>query len=119
MIPASSPRGRMFASVIVPPCDSMIRRQVARPRPRARGFVERNGRKYLPNPVPLNLATVQHYDDRLHPHRGIETSHRVERTTLYCWECNNRESSLRQSMVPKVLLRAKARLGHRKKRRNR
>jgi hypothetical protein len=84
---------------------------------------ERNGKKYLPKPVPPSTATLQHHDAKMSPERGgaerlavVEggnVRYRIEeRTTLYCWECNQRENDLRQARTPVVLRRAKSRLGH-------
>ena len=82
-------------------------------------LVEReDGRKVFPNGIPENLATLQHHDDRYSPHRGVDGIG-YERTTLYCRRCNQRESDLRQRMIPKVIKRAKSRLGHLKKRKKR
>ena len=88
--------------------------------------VQRNGKKFLPKPVPGNLATLQHHDGRLSLARG-SSERRVtaggddrvryyneERTALYCWECNQRENDQEQARAPKILLRARARLGHMK-----
>ena len=75
---------------------------------------ERNGRMVIRGKPPLNLATVQHYDSRLSAHRG--TAHWEKRTTLYCWECNDRENEIVQTGTPKVTRRIRSKLGHIKKR---
>ena len=59
---------------------------------------ERDGRKYLPKPIPRNLATIQHYDSRLSPLRGSFAGE--ERTTLWCWRCNNRDGAKEQAGLP-------------------
>ena len=90
---------------------------------------DRGGKKLLPKKVPPNLATLQHHDGRLSGTRGTGNRrmtaggddrvryYHEERTTLYCHECNQRENDLEQARAPKVLLRARARLGHMKARR--
>ncbi len=77
-------------------------------------LVERNGRNVLPGPIPKNLATIQHYDSRYSKQRGSGGGWDW-RTTLYCWECNDRDSRLEQASVPVEERRRRSEAGHHKK----
>jgi len=52
-----------------------------------------------PNGIPDNLATIQHHDSRLSGLRGCFDGE--ERTTLFCWACNQQDNDLVQEAAPK------------------
>lgn len=68
--------------------------------------LDRDGCKKLPK----NLATIEHFDDRYSPLRG--TFNGECRTTLVCWECNNKSNQIRQSLLPVEELQKRSELGH-------
>lgn len=73
----------------------------------------REDRVVFPNGIPGNMATIQHEDDRFSPHRGSAVYGEEERTTLFCWACNNLEGALSQAMQPIEELHRRAKNGHR------
>lgn len=56
--------------------------------------------------MPLDLATIDHLDDRLSPERG---KHKGEdRTVLACWKCNNDRNREAQAAYPVEMLRERS-----------
>lgn len=50
--------------------------------------------------VPVNLATLEHFDDRWDPQRGT-FGYGVRRTALACNRCNNQRAKEREAAQPK------------------
>lgn len=70
---------------------------------------EEDGEIIYPKKFPENVATIQHLDSRLSEERGTFDS---ERTTLFCWRCNNDDNKEVQERTPKSILRKRSNNGH-------
>ena len=57
-------------------------------------------------PVCLNMATIEHFDDKYSSLRGTFIG--VARTALVCWKCNNNASKERESLIPVDELRKRS-----------
>lgn len=63
--------------------------------PRVTQLLRRGPREGQP---PLDMATIDHLDDRFSPERGRHPGKR--RQVLACWECNNRRARESEAAQP-------------------